>query len=675
MKFSWTNLGYFLQLNDIHINKLLDTLTIKGFEIDDIHYNSITKDHIFDIAITANRQDVCSILGFAYELSYILDCKIINTNRIQQYKILKSNLFQTRQIKYFSTIRINKIINIKNHISPEWLINYLKIHDIPSKHLILDIQQYIKIKWGHDLHIFDMTKIFNYNQSNIVNNIIINQKLNYEEIQYNNSTLINVSNSSTNINNKLKYNNVSNQIIILSYIYSDYYNNNIKNSYNTIDNMQGYDEAIHLIATFSKAYISKSYNYNNTIKKQHFRLSIKKNTIKYTLGPIYKTKSKYLTRETISNILNQLKLKPQYHYYNKKFTVTVPTYRLNDLYRTSDIIEEIGRIYGYHNFIDKLPHINRIGKSSNRYKAIKYIRQYFRDIGMHEVINSSLYKNTHNQDNIVSIHNPLLEDQSSLRDNLINHIIQNKVYNYKQKNHNTEFFEIGKIFQNKINIRREEIHIAGIMGNNNFIKQSWNHKPSSLNWFHAKGILEQFFEKIHIRTTWYEINNLNKSQITAFSIKHFDMQNTAYIINNINNEIIGLVGQINKKMYKSINNDELLTIFEFNLNQLINNNNKNSHLSYIFSKYSMYPSVIRDISIKINKNYNINKIKQFIYEINKELIQKVEVFNQYQDIIDISKKCIGIRITYNSNNKTLDQYDLQLIEQNIETIMRTYNSK
>ena len=447
--------------------------------------------------------------------------------------------------------------------------------------------------------------------------------------------------------------------------------------------MQGYSEALQLIATFGQAYISKSYLYNNktSIQKHHLRLN--KNLIKHTLGPINHKKSQYLTQQDISSLLKQLQLQPQYNYYNKNFKITIPLHRSNDLYRKIDIIEEISRIYGYQNFIDNIPYINKKGHISKQYQIIKDIRQYFRDLGLHEVINSSLNKIplppaiTNHTSSTINIYNPLLADQSYLRHNLLDNIIKNKIYNYKQKNNNIEIFEIGKVFkENKTNYtQQEEIHIAGILSNQTFIKQSWQTKPSKLNWFHAKGILEQFFEKMQIAITWHPINTLNEKENKSVLLNNFDLKNTICIGNAINNQIIGYLGLIDHNICKEISKEATINIFELNIHHLINYAHKQSHLSYIFENYSIYPSVTRDISIKINKDVSINTIQQFIFNLNKKLIQNVEIFNQYKDIENINKKCVGIRITYNGINRTLDQNDLELIENDITFILQTYQSK
>ena len=680
MKFSWISLNYFLNLDNIQINQLEELLTIKGFEIDKIDKNKYFNDYILDITITANRQDTLSVIGLAIEIGQILNQKISKKYQILQYNSTHYNNFLKKsELKYLSNIKLNKLINIKNNKSPLWLINYLQIYEIKTDNLINDIKEYIKIKWGHTIHFFNISNIdnINYNQINIQNNHL------YENIQYNNNILIEFSHEATHINNNLVYKHYSPSIVACSYIYSNNYNTKAKNINNTIDDMKGYDEALKLISTFGKASISKSYSYMNHANQRQHKLKISKQLIQHTLGTTSKTNSKYLKQKTIYNILNQLNLKPKYNYYNKSFTVIIKKHRINDLSRPIDIIEEIGRTYGYQNFIDEIPCIHKKGLLSKQYKITKEIREYFRNIGIHEVINSSLDKAESNKlkdknfSNIIDIYNPLLEDQSRLRNNLIDSLIQNKIYNYKQKNDNTELFEIGKVFiQNiKTNIKQEEIHLAGCLGNTNFIKKSWATKTSQLNWFHAKGTIEEFFEKLQIDITWHPINTVKTEELTNLSLKNFNIHSTICLRHVLNNKVVGIMGQLDPALYKEIPKNENIYIFEFNLQQLINNYNKKSHLSYIFSHYSRYPSVIRDISIKIPKNYPIPEIIKFIYKLNLELMHKVEVFNQYKDINNINKKCIGIRIIYNDKNRTLNQHDLQSIDKGVEMIVHYYESR
>ena len=676
MKFSWQSLNNFINLNHISVDKLASLLNAKGFEIDEIYEDTNLKDYILDISITANRRDTLSIVGLAQEIKSILNIKFIKYNKISQYNTKYNTLTIIPQLKYLLYIRINKILNLKNFISPLWLINYLKKHDIKSKNLLLDIKEYIKIKWGHEIHLLPCHITPNWQN----NNFQIIHDDNYKHIVHNNNVLLTFSNQKIKVNTPLTHDNTNHNkvlnIIICSYNYRTYDTSIDRNIYNPAYSNEAYNEALKLLATFGYGTISKSYvnipqDINNT-----YKITISKSIIQKTLGPTNNPSFKYLQFKEIKTILEQLELKPQYNYYTKNFQVNIPINRSHDLRRQVDIIEEIGRIYGYEQFIDKIPQFNTNNYLTTQYKTIKQIRKYFRHIGLYEVINTSLQKNNI-QNKLtkyrnIKLYNPILEEQSILKTSLINHIIQNKIYNYKQKNNNIEIFEVGTIFNRKINSKNinETLNISGLLGNNNLIKKSWADKTTELTWLHAKGILEKLFEQLQIKVKWEKFDTLVDDIVT----EHYNLDNTTLIRNYDNNEIIGILGEINQKFYKELSDYKVINIFEIQLSALINAIKPQSHLSYIFSNYSVYPSVVRDISIKISNDLTFEEIRDIIYSTNKQLIHKIELFNEYRDNNKQDYRFIGIRITYNSIDKTLSNYDLQKIDENINYILTKYNA-
>jgi phenylalanyl-tRNA synthetase beta chain len=60
-------------------------------------------------------------------------------------------------------------------------------------------------------------------------------------------------------------------------------------------------------------------------------------------------------------------------YINSKLTwdVQVPHLRNDDITREIDLIEEVGRLHGFNNFLTTLPKITRIGTEDLSYKTRK----------------------------------------------------------------------------------------------------------------------------------------------------------------------------------------------------------------------------------------------------------------------------------------------------------------
>nr|QCI04354.1 Phenylalanine-tRNA ligase beta subunit [Antithamnion hubbsii] len=702
MRFSWNSLKYFIDLQDIQFNELMNKLTLAGFEIDDINQNPNIQDTIIDLNITANRQDVSSVIGLATEISSLINKPLLINhlhleNKINQYQINSSSININKNTN-LSEIRINIIHNLKNQNSPEWMKKYLLNYDIQCTDLLSDIQKYIQIKWGQEICIIDISDIYNQNLNkdlieiktdqqvrkiNDINNIFCQ-----EYLIYNNIKLEEI------ISQQLDLNKPVSAILLCGYAYDSKKSNLLKliknNNYiNTDENQKrghtnkrlyldyAYQEALTLISTTTQGIINKPYYYSKINKRLSKTITINKKFIEQTLGPLKNSSTKYLKTHIITDILKRLNLNPKYNYYTKNFVITIPEYRYKDLSRNIDVIEEIGRIYGYKNFLDKLPYKYKTGFISKQYHLINQIRQIFRDVGLHEVINSSLTKTNKiikSPNQYIKIYNPLLEDQSILRNNLIEDLIYNKEYNYKQKNRNIEIFEIGRVF-NQSSLQKEDneqIHLAGIMANNNFIQTSWKEKSHKLNWFHVKGTIEYLFEKLQIEIKWDPLNSIENKQEDELFNNCYDTNNSTYIKICNTNFIIGILGQLNNTLSKHLYDNQKMYIFEININTLKKLQIQKKHLEYTLSEYSRYPSVSRDISIQINKNIALASVKKYIYQTNPSLIENIDIFNEYYDK-QKNKRYIGLRITYRSNNKTLNNNDIKHIDHTIQNILQNIN--
>ena len=88
--------------------------------------------------------------------------------------------------------------------------------------------------------------------------------------------------------------------------------------------------------------------------------------------------------------------------------VSIPIERNEDITREIDIIEEIGRLHGFNNFVTFLPEISKIGSKDLSYKVRKKLTSALLSEGFTEVINYSLVKEQNPKN--IKIINPLIQD-------------------------------------------------------------------------------------------------------------------------------------------------------------------------------------------------------------------------------------------------------------------------
>nr|YP_010986096.1 phenylalanyl-tRNA synthetase subunit beta [Polyopes affinis]WOL37014.1 phenylalanyl-tRNA synthetase subunit beta [Polyopes affinis] len=701
MKVSWKWISQLADLNEIKLNELIEKLTLAGFEIEEVYELPEIKDTIIDLKLTANRQDASFLIGLAREINTILKKPLkYYIDNVQDNVI--NNISNNSNILYESLydIKIDIITNIQNRTSPKWLQDYLKSYNIQRKDILNDIIEYNRIKWGQDIEIFDAKKI-DIQPTSSKNLIIdsvgnINQILSHDSkqksitpalLKYKN-TILSIIGIKSNENLKCDFSTSS--ILVCSTICKPEYIKLISKKLNIktdkinkhikqilrCDFFNAYQETILLISTFTRGTIGKSYEYHRLYDIQK-SITVKKNIIYSILGPINNKSKKFLSVHEILSILNQLNFQSKYNNIKQTFEVLVPKYRSYDIKRAIDVIEEIGRIYGFEKFNDTLPKIIAKGQTSNQTKTIKKIRKTLRDFGIHEIIHYSLNKQSKNKiDNInnLSLFNPLTKDQAILQGNLITNLVATQKYNINQKNFNIEGFEIGRVFiqnEHSLNHKKEEIYLSGIMGRSNFSKQSWSETPKKLGWFQAKGLLEDFFEKLEAVVKWRHIKDSETSIITKQLTKLLNQKRTSIIYNPKTNKEIGLFGQLNLKSNYNEKNNYATYIFEIRLVDLINTIQDISHVNYKIKVYSIYPSVTRDMSVTLSNNEQIEVICKKILDQNNSLIESIKIFNEYKHQNKKNSRKVGLRITYRAKDRTLNDVDLMKIDKEIGSLLKT----
>lgn len=677
MKVSLNWLKELVNIKTIDIDNLTNQLTQAGFEVEAIESITIGGeiDHVLDISSTANRSDVLSMIGLSREVSALTGSSMLSAiyQPNNRYFSKKETIISDHNLlncdNYFAAI----IDEIRIKDSPDWLKNRLLSSGFTHRNLLTDISNYIMLKWGQPINVVDLNKINNMNHENsltirsdfpIENNDQI--KLNNENIRLNKNILVTQVNTNitsiagigSNSNLDTDYNTTS--ILVESAIFkqsvvrksSRVLNIRTESSIRqerglNVDNWKNaHFEALSLITDLTCGNVTETfYREKTTDNALNINLSIKK--VHDILGPIiHNGQTRFLFFEEIQNILHSLNF--DLIYQNKEnIEVTVPNYRRQDVFREIDIIEEIARIYGYHKFRSSVPNIQFNKKLSTKRQFIDKSRSILRNLGLTELVHYSLIKSKGN----ITLNNPLIQDYSNLRGSLLEGLIESNLYNIKKSNQTIDSFEIGTVFHNDQNKIMETTNLAIILGGNLDIRSTWSHPAHSLNWYEAKGIVENFFQKINKQIEW------TKKDIVDGRIKFIQKGKFATLI--YNNNVIGIFSELNQATYSELGLNTKLFVLEVNLNILEDCHNEFNYLNYQIKPYSKYPSIIRDLSLIIPKNMEIKYLLKSLDQFYDKDLESTTLFDQYIDkSIEKGKKSIGLRFTYRSNEKTLTNSEI-----------------
>ena len=136
-------------------------------------------------------------------------------------------------------------------------------------------------------------------------------------------------------------------------------------------------------------------------------------------------------------------------------TVTVPTYR-PDLTRPAELVEEIARLADYDTFAETVP-TGPAGGLLPEQKRTRLTHNLLRGLGLIQAVNLPFVSERElaifseaaagdTAEQVVSVRNPLREDQSKLRQSLLPGLLRNLRDNRNRGADNVAFFETGRVF-------------------------------------------------------------------------------------------------------------------------------------------------------------------------------------------------------------------------------------
>lgn len=350
------------------------------------------------------------------------------------------------------------------------------------------------------------------------------------------------------------------------------------------------------------------------------------------------------------------------------FTVEVPSYR-PDVEREIDLIEEIGRIYGYDNIPTTLPsgEIPANIKDPQRDVA-QTLTASLLSQGLHEVVTYSFFDSRSlpkmlvagqpPYSNVVALQNPLTADQDVLRTTLIPGLLSVLSTN-AQHIDSLGFFECGRVFfetapENPL--PEEHMRISGVLAGTRY-PRGWNRPAGTIDFYDAKGIVENLFQRLGVDYAFSP----------APRAKFFHPGESAEI--TAENQEIGVIGRLHPDVVENFQLDkDPIYIFELFLEKIVDKCISRP----IYSALPKFPAVHRDLAVVVPENVSASDVEATLRDAGKPLLERALLFDRYIGP-QISGKAVGLTysLTYRSAEKTLVDTEVNEVHQRILDQLRS----
>ena len=626
-------------------------------------------DEVIDFDLTANRGDLLSILGMAYEIGAIYDksVKEVDLSHKENGEDINKTFKTEVKTENCKLLLVKKVEGVKIKESPAFIKNRLIASGIRPINNVVDISNYVMLELGQPLHFYDADRLGNKlvvrmaeegEKLTTLDNI--ERTLSKDDIVIADSThgvgLAGVMGGlETEVEDDTK--NVIIESAIFDSVKIRLTSKKILRSEASNRFEKGLDPKRTYMAAERACKLLEKYADGKVVAGTvvYDKTNVKDKEIEITFKNVNDVLGTVIPNEEILNVFRKLGF--TYTSDDKKAIVKVPSRRL-DISIKEDLIEEVSRIYGVDNIKGKLPVVPM--KQGSYDKTTREIRNKMISLGLSETLSYILINDkevkgyTLDEFEELRLLDPITEDRNTLRYSMIPSLYKIYEYNNARGQKDVSIFEIGKGFYKKGEKYGEDTKLCVLMSG----KYSLGLTNKNVDFYVIKGVAEEILEYLGYANRY----SFMKKEIP----KELHPGQSAYI--NVNGTNVGIIGKIHPNVTK-----EDIFVLEINLDELLQK--KVGKMKY--KEISKFPNVKKDVAFVVDKKLTSKEIEKVIKSAGGSLLTDIEVFDVYTGSnLPQNKKSIAYALTFEDTKKTLTDEEINaLLEKIIDTVCKKCNAE
>ncbi len=621
-------------------------------------------DKTIDVDLTPNRADCLSIRGLAREVGVLnridvklpeYDCQSITCNDEITISIEAPHACP----RYIG--RIIRNLNVKA-VTPLWMQEKLRRSGIRSIDPVVDVTNYVMLELGQPMHAFDLSKIEGGIKVRMAKQ---NEKLvllDANEVTLTPETLViadqNKALAMAGIFGGLHSGVTASTTDVLlesafftpaairgrarNYGLHTDSSHRFERGVDWTLQEQAMERATQLLVEICGGQVSglSSMSIDEALPKQE-PIRLRREKLDKLLGHV-------ISNDDVYEILNRLGCNVNTGALD--WSVTAPSWRF-DLAIEEDLIEEVGRIFGYDNIPNQKPFaaLDMHGLAE-KYIPTKRIRDLLVDRGFHEAITYSFVEPEKQKLIVPNIEplilpNPISADMSAMRLSLLPGLLNTAVHNQKRQQGRVRIFESGLRFipdqESENGIKQETMLAALITGS--VSDEHWNLPTNTVDFFDLKGDLEAILALT------------GKQDAFSFSpAQHPALHPGQTATIELNGNVVGFIGTLHPELERKFSLNGRTIVFEIEWAAI-----SQRDISQVES-LSKYPVNRRDIAVVVDASLESDAVLKACLESGNQIVSDARLFDVYQgEHLGENMKSLAIALTMQSREKTLEEHEMQ----------------
>ncbi len=624
---------------------------------------SLFNETVFEISITPNLGHCLSVLGIARELSALLNIPLKRKSYLPKEnhsdpidKAIDVLIEDKDQCHRFACALVR---GVKVGPSPEWLKKKLELCGIRSINNVVDIGNFVMLELGQPMHMFDYECIAGHK-------LIVRASVNESTLETLDDVARNVPKGVILVcdaDKPLSFAGVMggksssvtemtrNVLIEAAYFTPQAIRKSCKllglRSESSYRFERGIDAdgtphalyyAAKLLSEISGGSVAAGLCDRKSHMPAHKEITCRLKTVQTILGL-------EISLHEVIEIFKRLQI-AIVHEGEDFVRVKPPSYR-HDLNIEYDLVEEVGRIYGYNNLPRKPARYSSstVGDTP-MFTFENQVRDCLMSEGLQEWITCDLIspelaeltiERTLDSDAIIRVRHPSSIDQSVLRPNLLASLLPIVKRNQDFQIFDLNVFEIG---HNHFHIsgKYHERTQAGILLCGKRSPHHWDIKPADVDFYDVKGLVENFCAGLGIQGLSFQASHLHNF--------HPGRQARVYI----GKVPVGLIGEIHPDHLKVLDIKQRVYYAEIDLIDIY---------PYVRKEFSVrtpaqFPGSERDWTLSLKEWVPVQQVLDAVETVRSPILESITLLDLYKsERIGKDKKNATFRFFYRDRSKTI----------------------
>ena len=340
----------------------------------------------------------------------------------------------------------------------------------------------------------------------------------------------------------------------------------------------------------------------------------------------------------VHRILQRLGFKPKT--VKDGWQVTVPSFRF-DIEREEDLVEEVGRIYGY----ERVPAIHYPSAAcmpplSEERLPLSRLRDILVNRGYQEVITYSFVDGALQQrltgGKGLTLANPITAEMTEMRRSLWPGLVQVLRYNLNRQQTRVRIFELGMIFDTQDNEIKQEKFIAGLISGLQYPLQ-WGLPQRAGDFADLRGDIDALL------TATASANRL-RTEARTHPALHPGQSARLFL----EGDELGWMGGLHPGLARQLEVNQPVFLFELLLEPLLR-----GHLPRLLP-VPQYPSLSRDLAVVVDEAVTSAAVLKVAQEVAIPVASEVRIFDIYRGPgIDSGRKSVALSLILQDSSRTL----------------------